>query len=184
MLHPPSPLISFLSLFLCLSFAACTRTSSIQSGVSSSNGAATSRRANKPAPLFELKDFKGNWIKLADLRGNVVVLHFWASWCPPCIEELPQWVETAKDFKGKPVKFVAVSLDKSWDEAHKIFADVNIPENLYSLIDIEKKVPDQYGSFGFPESYLLDKDLGIIQKWVGPQNWAGPAIKVQIRALF
>src|SRR5690349_14880831 len=63
--------------------------------------------AYRTAPSFELPDSEGKKHTLDSFRGNVVVLHFWASWCPPCLEEIPQWVELGNTFKNKPVKLVA-----------------------------------------------------------------------------
>ncbi len=137
----------------------------------------------KPAPGFSLQDASGKTVTLEQFKGQAVVLHFWAKWCPPCIEELPEWLKAAKRFEGKPMKWVAISLDRSWDDAHKIIPKEGLPENVVSLLDAERIIPDLYGSYQFPESYVLNRDLQIVEKWVGAQDWSNPAIVDRLGAL-
>jgi len=139
---------------------------------------------SRRAPEFSLQDSKGNEHRLEDLKGNAVLIHFWASWCPPCLEEIPNWVELAQDFRSKPLKLVAINLDPSWDEAHRVLPSRGLPPNLISVIDLGQKVADEFGSYSFPETYLLNSDLEIVTKWVGPQDWRSPQVRSVIeRAL-
>lgn len=134
----------------------------------------SAERAMKPAPAFELKDSEGKTYALSEFAGKVVVLHFWASWCAPCVEELPEFLNAAKRAAGKPISWVAVSLDKNWEEAHKILPRKDLPENVISLLDPKLEVPEKFGSYQYPESYVLSPRLRIVEKWVGPQEWADP----------
>src|ERR1700722_18791539 len=88
---------------------------------------APSRGNFKGAPTFALKDASGKIHTLSELKGSVIVLHFWASWCPPCLEEIANWIKFAEQFQGADskikVKFIAVSLDDSWTDAHKILPE-------------------------------------------------------------
>jgi len=133
----------------------------------------------KAAPAFELKDADGKSHRLSDLKGNVVILHFWASWCPPCLEEIAGWLKFAEQFQGGPipVRFVAISLDESWNDAHKILPANAVPSNVLSLLDLSKEIPEKYGTYQYPETYLIGPDLSIVTKWVGGQNWENPALK-------
>jgi cytochrome c biogenesis protein CcmG/thiol:disulfide interchange protein DsbE len=131
----------------------------------------------KAAPNFELPDAQGRKYSLKDFAGSVVILHFWASWCPPCLDEIPRWVELGRIFKDRPVKLVAISLDPVWADALKILPTAKLIPNITSLIDTEGKTPDRYGSFQFPETYLLSPDLKVVIKWVGPQDWESPEIR-------
>jgi thiol-disulfide isomerase/thioredoxin len=137
-----------------------------------------------PAPLFELPGPDGKLFKLESLKGNAVIVHFWASWCPPCLGEIPHWLEFASQWKGKPVKFVAVSLDQGWPEALKILPVSQLPENVTSVLDHDQKLPDLFGTYQYPETYLLDRNLQVVSKWVGAQQWGSPAIDQAIQAVL
>ena len=137
-------------------------------------GGPSSSGTRKPAPLFELKDFSGKMHRLEEFKGQPMVVHFWASWCPPCLNEISEWIEFTKKLQGKPIGFVAISLDKSWDDAQKILNDQQLPPNVISLLDVEGKVADQYGSYQYPETYILNSKHEIFVKLVGPQKWSMP----------
>ncbi|MGK5082834.1 TlpA disulfide reductase family protein [Bdellovibrionota bacterium FG-1] len=134
----------------------------------------------REAPPFDLKGADGKSYRLADFKGNAIVLHFWASWCPPCLGEIPNWLEFAARWKGRPVRFVAVSLDKTWGDALKIFPADRAVEPVISVLDSSLKLSEAYGTYQFPETYLLSPDLKIVTKWVGPQDWSLPKITSEI----
>lgn len=140
----------------------------------------------RSAPQWTLKDSAGRSHQLQDLRGKAVVIHFWASWCPPCLDEIPNWIEFARrfknDLKNESVAFVAISLDSNWKDALKVLADAQVPTNMISVLDESSKIPEDYGTFQFPETYLLNTQHEIVTKWVGPQNWKSPSIDAQIDA--
>src|SRR4051812_4042775 len=100
---------------------------------------------HRTAPAFTLKDTKGVEHTLESFKGTAVLLHFWATWCPPCLDEMPKLVELARSLKGRSVKIVAISLDDKWEDAEKILKSSILPENFISLIDLSKEVPDRYG---------------------------------------
>lgn len=134
----------------------------------------------REAPDFDLPDSLGKRHSLTQFQGNAVILHFWASWCPPCLEEIPQWVELANAYKNRPIQLVAVSIDRTWSEALKILPSEKLPSNIMSLLDSEGKLPDLFGTYQFPETYLIDRNRKIRMKWVGPQNWNSNEIRSQI----
>lgn len=123
------------------------------------------------APAFELQDAKGQMHSLRALKDRPVILHFWASWCPPCIDEISAFVEAARALGGRGPQFVAVSLDKNWDEVFKLIPRDQWPKDVLSLLDPEGVVAERYGSFQFPETYALNPDHTVLRKWVGPQDW-------------
>ncbi|MBC7691285.1 MAG: TlpA family protein disulfide reductase [Methylotenera sp.] len=129
----------------------------------------------KAAPQFVLKTSQEKAHSLEDAKNQVVIVHFWASWCPPCLDELPEWVEFAKSFSQKhpqsPVMFYALSRDENWADALKIFPDANLPAKMVSVLDVGGKVSDLFGSYQYPETYVLNKKHEIVAKWVGAQPW-------------
>jgi thiol-disulfide isomerase/thioredoxin len=149
-----------------------------------SPGTVTNVAHPRAAPLFELPDPEGKPFKLESLKGNAVIVHFWASWCPPCLSEIPHWLDFAAEWKGKPVRFLAVSLDQGWPEALKILPTSRLSENVVSVLDRDQKLPDLFGTYQYPETYLLDRNLQIVSKWVGAQAWGSPAINHAIEAVL
>lgn len=136
--------------------------------------------ALRPAPSFRLPDDQGRKRTLVEFRGKVIVLHYWATWCAPCLEELPQFVELARKMENRPLVWIAISLDRNWDEAHRYLKPEKLPPNLISLLDSENETPKDFGSYQFPETYLITPDLKILSKWVGPQAWDGDRMSAAI----
>jgi thiol-disulfide isomerase/thioredoxin len=131
----------------------------------------------KRAPSFVLPRSNGEKIDVSDWRDHVVVVHFWASWCAPCIPEIPEILGAAKrlpkDQSGRKIYWLLVSQDESWAKAHSILKEETLPENVVSVLDSEAKVSDLFGSYQFPETYLISRSGGLAAKWIGPQEWSG-----------
>jgi peroxiredoxin len=117
-------------------------------------------------------------VTLSQLRGKIVVLNFWATWCPPCVEEMPSLVEMQKQMRDKGVTVLAVSVDDDADEYHKFLKEHGI--DLLTVRDpgersdagVTAGVASRYGTFKFPETYIIDRN-GIIQrKFIGPIDWS------------
>lgn len=138
----------------------------------------------KWAPTFSLKNHEGKGYRLSDFKGSYTLIHFWASWCPPCLKELPRWVEFSKHFEDEKLHWVAVSVDKNWEDAQKVFSVGQMSSNLVLLLDPENHVPEKYGTYQFPETFLLSKDLKIITRWVGDQEWGSQAMETLLRKLI
>jgi thiol-disulfide isomerase/thioredoxin len=133
--------------------------------------------ALRQAPQFRLKEVSGQERGLSEFRGKITLVHFWASWCPPCISEMPNVLELAKQFEGRPFEIVLISLDDNWQDAQKVLPASALLKDTVSLIDPSLKVADTYGSYQFPETYLLDAEQRIVTKWVGGQDWKSVPIQ-------
>jgi len=119
-----------------------------------------------PAPDFALPDAQGNEIKLSDLKGKVVLLNFWATWCGPCKIEMPWFVEFQRDYKDKGFAVVAVSLDEEGWEVVKPFAEdlkLNFPVVLG-----DDELADKFGGVvALPTTFIIDKEGRITAKHTG-----------------
>lgn len=130
-------------------------------------------RIGETAPDFSVNG-DPRAVALHDLRGQVVVLNFWATWCPPCVEEMPSLVTLQSHLKDKGVTVLAVSLDVDGDAYRKFLKDHNI--DLLTVRDPEKKSSDLYGTFKYPETYIIDRKGVIRRKFIGPVDWNQPEI--------
>lgn len=130
----------------------------------------------KKAPEFSLPRSNGETFGTANLKDHVAIVHFWASWCGPCIPEIPEVLAAAKklpkDQNGRPVYWIFISQDQTWEKARTILKDEMLTENVISLLDSEASVSDLFGTYQFPETYLINRDMGINAKWIGPQKWS------------
>lgn len=128
----------------------------------------------KPAPDFTVED-SGTRVSLRDLRGKVVVLNFWATWCPPCVEEMPSLIAMQKQMKGRVTVF-AVSLDDSDSEYRRFIREQGMTPTLLTMRDATKNSNTLYGSFRFPETYVIDANGVLRRKFIGPVEWTRPEI--------
>lgn len=127
------------------------------------------------APDLSVPDLSGKEVRLSDLRGKVVLLNFWASWCPPCREEMPSMVKLNKSMAGKPFQMLAVSIDekgKAAVEAYSAKSGISLPFYL----DTEGKGSRLYGTTGVPETFIIDKKGVILKKIIGGLDWSHPDV--------
>lgn len=133
------------------------------------------------APDFSIQD-ADRTVTLSKFRGDIVVLNFWATWCPPCIEEMPSLVQLQKKIQGTDVKIVAVSVDDDADDYHKFLKDHSI--DLLTVRESGQRtdsgviapVSSRYGTFKVPETYIIDRQGIIRRKFIGAIDWTQPEI--------
>ncbi len=113
-------------------------------------------------------------VTLSQLKGQVVVLNFWATWCPPCIEEMPSLVQMQQRMKTKGVTVLAVSVDVDQDNYQRFLKDHNV--NLLSVRDADQKSNALYGTFKFPETYVIDRNGVMRRKFIGAVDWTEPDV--------
>jgi thiol-disulfide isomerase/thioredoxin len=129
-------------------------------------------RIGNAAPDFTLTDSQRT-VALSQLRGKPVVLNFWATWCPPCIDEMPSLVQLQKQL-GDKVTILAISEDAD-DGAYKQFVrDHNV--DLLTVRDTGRTINEVYGTFKFPETFVIDRNGKIVRKFIGATDWTSPDI--------
>jgi thiol-disulfide isomerase/thioredoxin len=136
-----------------------------------------------PAPPFELPDLKGNKKRLSALRGKVVLLNFWATWCPPCVEELPSLVSLASDPPGPGFVLLTVSEDETAKEVTS-FLEKTGQQALPVLMDDKRRVTTSFGTSKFPETYLIDRDGNLRYRFINKRDWSSPTARACIESVM
>jgi peroxiredoxin len=126
------------------------------------------------APEFRLQKMDNGYLNLSDLRGKVVMVHFWATWCPPCVEEIPTLDRLYHSVIGKDFEMLAVSVDEGGAGAVAPFIQKN-RLNVPVLFDPGREVAGQYGTYKFPETYIIDRQGIVRYKAIGPRDWTDPS---------
>lgn len=126
---------------------------------------------NLPAPTFTLPDLNGTQVSLEEHRGKIVLLHLWATWCPPCLEELPSLVALQQALNPKEAVLLPISVDDNAEIVKKFYEDHRFV-TLPTLIDPKRDVAQRYGTEKFPESFLIDRNGVIRYRFVNQRNWA------------
>ena len=130
-------------------------------------------RIGTNAPEFTVQDSDRS-VKLSDFRGQIVVLNFWATWCPPCVEEMPSLVEMQRRMKAKGITVLAVSVDVDRSAYLQFLKEHNV--NLLTVRDAGQKSNALYGTFKFPETYIIDRNGIMRRKFIGAVDWTAPDI--------
>lgn len=127
---------------------------------------------NSPAPDFELKDYRGKPWKLSGLRGKVVFVNFWATWCTTCKAEMKYKEKLFEKMKGKPFQMLGMLYKDSPRNLAPYFRRQKVsPPTLISPGDETARL---YGITGVPETFIIDKEGIIREKIVGPRDWDSP----------
>jgi cytochrome c biogenesis protein CcmG/thiol:disulfide interchange protein DsbE len=130
-------------------------------------------RIGTAAPDFTVHDANST-VTLSQLKGQVVVLNFWATWCPPCIEEMPSLVQMQKMMKQRGVTVLAVSVDVDQSNYQRFLRDHDV--NLLAVRDGDQKANSLYGTFKFPETYVIDRNGVVRRKFIGAVDWTEPDV--------
>ncbi len=130
-------------------------------------------RIGAAAPDFTVRD-SDRAVTLSQLKGQIVVLNFWATWCPPCIEEMPSLVQMQQQMKARGVTVLAVSVDVDQNKYQRFLSDHNV--NLLAVRDADQKSNTLYGTFKFPETYVIDRSGIVRRKFIGAVDWTEPDV--------
>jgi cytochrome c biogenesis protein CcmG, thiol:disulfide interchange protein DsbE len=135
------------------------------------------------APAFALAERPGpGETSLASLRGQVVLLNFWATWCEPCEREMPAMERLHRALGPEGLHLVAVSVDESSEPVDQFRERFGLTFKI--LLDPDKRVANLYQTYRFPETLLIGRDGVVIERYVGPRDWDSPLYEQRIRRLL
>jgi cytochrome c biogenesis protein CcmG, thiol:disulfide interchange protein DsbE len=134
------------------------------------------------APDFSITTDSGRSISRADFGGKLLVLNFWATWCPPCIEEMPSLDQFQKTFAPKGVVVLGISVDKD-EQAYRAFLS-KAGVSFQTARDPRAGINADYGTFKYPETYIIDTRGKVVRKFIGPENWTHENMLADVRSLL
>ncbi len=135
-----------------------------------------------PAPDFSLEDLSGRRVELKNLRGKVVFLNFWATWCVPCREEMPTMERLDQELKNQGLEIVAVNYEEHANEVRRFFGKLGLSFTV--LLDPDGKVAEDYGAWSIPLSFFIDRKGELVGKVLGSRAWDSPEARAFIRGLL
>jgi thiol-disulfide isomerase/thioredoxin len=141
----------------------------------------TSAKEGGEAPQFAITTDQGERITPASFGGKLLVLNFWATWCAPCVQEIPSLNIFQQRYAGKGVVVVAISVDKNPDK-YKTFLE-KIPVSFATARDPNADISAQYGTFQYPETYLI-KDGRVLRKYANAEDWTSDQITNYVQGLL
>lgn len=137
---------------------------------------------NSKAPDFSLKDINGKTVTLSTFKGKVVLLNFWATWCPPCRAEMPALNKLQHVLKPRGLEVVAVSTDRSINDIEDFLERHRIDFPI--LFDSDRNIAKQYRVFSMPTTFLINRNGIIVEKFYGEYDWTEPETKGKIEKLL
>ncbi len=137
---------------------------------------------NDRAPDFSVTTDNGRTISRSDFGGRLLVLNFWATWCPPCIEEMPSLDRLQQRFASSGLVVLGISVDRDSDAYRRFLERARV--SFLTARDPEARISSRYGTFKFPETYLIDRRGRVREKIIGPADWTEAAMMERIRRLL
>jgi thiol-disulfide isomerase/thioredoxin len=123
---------------------------------------------------FESRE--GEQSGLERFRGQVVLVNFWASWCPPCLKEMPDLEGLARDMEGRPFSLVALSGDDSWEAINGVLGAQDLKMQVFRDPNLKEKQHLRYGTEKLPETYVIDKQGNLRLRFINVQPWQSEEI--------
>lgn len=137
--------------------------------------APSTTRVGLPAPDIELTNSNNDKLKLSGLRGSVVFVNFWATWCPPCIDEMPSIERLSRYLAGNSkFKIVTIFYNDDMNKVLRYMKEMNYTFPVY--LDSGGDAAEKFGITGVPETYIIDKKGILRNKVIGPSEWDSPYV--------
>lgn len=138
----------------------------------------------RPAPVFELpRAGEEGALDLDQLRGRVVLINFWATWCKPCEDEMPSMERLYQRLSGQAFELVAISVDEELEPVRAFQQRLGLTFPI--LLDPAQETSRRYQTTGYPESFLIDREGRIAtQRFIGPRDWSDPAYVALVERLL
>lgn len=141
-----------------------------------------SKLEGKPAPDFSLPTLGGGTMRLSDYRGKIVFLNIWATWCPPCRDEMPSMQRLYEHFQGRDFEMLTISIDEDPSKVEPFMKELGLTFPV--AFDPQQQVASQYGITGVPETYLIDKNGIVMHHMIGPGVWDDQGILSAFESLI
>ncbi len=134
------------------------------------------------APGFSITADNGRTISASNFGGRLLVLNFWATWCAPCVEEVPSLDRFSKQMAGSGVVVLGISVDKDPKAYRDFLGRANV--SFLTARDPGAKISADYGTFKYPESYIIDSSGRVVQKIIGEENWTDDRMLSYVKSLL
>ncbi len=142
----------------------------------------TKPEVGQQAPDFALRGLDGREVRLSDFRGKVVFLNLWATWCPPCRQEMPSMVRLYEQMQARGVEILAVSEDHDLEALRAFLRSYGVTFPV--LLDPDKAVYNLYRATGVPETHLINRDGVLEASRIGPFDWTAPEVVATLERLL
>jgi cytochrome c biogenesis protein CcmG/thiol:disulfide interchange protein DsbE len=144
---------------------------------------AFANRGPRLAPDFSVTDLQGRSVRLSALRGKVVLVNLWTTWCAPCVDEMPSMDRLHARLAGDDFVLLAVSEDEDGRRVVEPFVE-RMKLSLPIFLDPDRQVGDRYGVTGYPETFVVDRNGYIVERVIGPRDWSSPQALSALGALI
>jgi peroxiredoxin len=134
-----------------------------------------------PAPDFSLLDMDGTVFRLSDYRGRVLIVNFWATWCPPCREEMPSMQRAWEQLRAEGMLMIGINVGEDEDTIFQFTADY--PVDFPLLLDSDSAVTGRWPVRGLPTTFVVDPAGRLVYQAIGSREWDDPALLALVRAL-
>jgi peroxiredoxin len=138
--------------------------------------------AGDSAPSFNVTTDDGRTLSPGNFGGKLLVVHFWATWCPPCVTETPSLNEFQKQYAKDGVVVLGISVDQNANAYRNFLRRMKI--SFATARDPEAKIASDYGTFQYPETYIVNRDGKVVEKIISNTDWMDPERQNLIRAML